>query len=97
MVRAGVVAHPAEWPWCSYGEWMGQRRRYGVVDFKECLPVLGGATPEQCRANYQALIRTRLAQDVMARQPQWTESIAVGASFRGVDRPAGDSPAASSL
>ena len=78
MVRAGVVAHPAQWPWCSYGEWMGQRRRYGVVDFKECLRVLGGGTLEEFRANYQALIDTRLAKDLMARDPQWTESIAVG-------------------
>ena len=78
MVRAGIVAHPAEWRWCSYGEWMGQRRRYGVVDFKECLQILGGTTLEQFRDNYQALIQTRLAKDVMAREPQWTESIAVG-------------------
>ena len=78
MVRAGVVAHPAQWPWCSYGEWMGQRRRYGVVDVKECLRVLGGASLEEFRANYQALIDIRLAKDIMAREPEWTESIAVG-------------------
>jgi hypothetical protein len=29
-------------------------------------------------SNYDALITTRLAKDVMAREPQWTESIAVG-------------------
>ena len=46
MVRAGVVTHPVQWPWCSYGEWMGQRRRYGVVDSTECLRVLGGASLE---------------------------------------------------
>lgn len=78
MVRAGVVAHPAQWPWCSYSEWMGQRRRYGVVDRKESLRVLGGASLAEFRANYDALINTRLAKDVMAREPQWTESIAVG-------------------
>ncbi len=64
MVRAGVVAHPAQWPWCSYSEWMGQRRRYGVVDRKECLRVLGGASLAEFRANYDALIDTRLAKDV---------------------------------
>ena len=42
------------------------------------LPVLGGATVEEFRANYQPLIETRLAKDSMARQPEWTESIAVG-------------------
>ena len=78
MVRAGRVAHPAQWPWCSYGEWMGERRRYRVIDTKECLRVLGGASLEEFRANYDALIVSRLAKDSMAREPQWTESIAVG-------------------
>ena len=30
------------------------------------------------RANYEHLIITAIAEDAMARQPQWTESIAVG-------------------
>jgi putative transposase len=78
MVRAGAAPHPAQWPWCSYIEWMGQRRRYGVIDIQECLRILGGATLEEFRANYQAMINGRLARDAMAREPQWTESIAVG-------------------
>jgi len=78
MVRAGKVAHPAQWPWCSYGEWVGERRRYRVIDTKESLRVLGGATLGEFRANYDALIVSRLAKDSMAREPQWTESIAVG-------------------
>jgi putative transposase len=78
MVRAGVVVHPAQWPWCSYSEWMGQRRRYGVIDTHECLRILGGASLEEFRANHQALINTWLTKDAMAREPQWTESIAVG-------------------
>src|SRR6188472_1401318 len=78
MVRAGVVAHPAQWPWCSYGEWMGQRRRYGGIDPNECLRELGGAVLAEFRANYDALITTRLRKDVRDREPQWTESIAVG-------------------
>jgi putative transposase len=43
MVRAGVVSHPAQWPWCSYSEWMGQRRRYGVIDTHECLRTKGNS------------------------------------------------------
>jgi len=78
MVRAGVVTHPAQWPCCSYSEWFGSRRRYGVVDCHECLRVLGGRNLEQFRAHYEALICARLAKDVMAREPHWTESIAVG-------------------
>jgi putative transposase len=70
MVRAGVVKHPAQWPWCSYQEWSGLRRRYRVIDQSECLRVCGSADAER-------LIADRLARD-MAREPQWTESIAVG-------------------
>jgi putative transposase len=78
MVRAGVVAHPSHWPWCSYDEWLGQRRRYGVVDINQCLRVFGGASLEEFRTNYQALIEARISKDEMAREPQWTEAIAVG-------------------
>jgi REP-associated tyrosine transposase len=41
MVRAGVVGHPEQWPWCSYQEWMGQRRRYVLTDQPACLGILG--------------------------------------------------------
>ena len=78
MVRAGVVSHPAQWPWCSYGEWFGSRRRYGVVDRKESLRVLGGVSWDEFRTNYEALIQGRLDKDAMRREPHWTESIAVG-------------------
>ena len=43
--------------------------------------VLGGATLAEFRAHYDALINARLAKDVMAREPQWTESIAVGSKL----------------
>ena len=78
MVRAGVVSHPAQWRWCSYSEWFGSRRRYGVVDCNESLRVLGAVSLQEFRANYEALIQARLAKDSMAREPHWTESIAVG-------------------
>ena len=68
MVRAGVVAHPSQWPWCSYGERMGQRRRYAVVDIKQCLRMFGGASLEEFRANYQALIEARLAKDEIGQR-----------------------------
>jgi len=38
---------------------------------------LGGATDGEFRTNYESLIQTTLARD-MAREPHWTESIAVG-------------------
>jgi putative transposase len=77
MVRAGVVKHPAEWPWCSYQEWAGVRRRYRVIQPAECLSLCGAANAEAFRSQYERLIEDRLARD-MVREPEWTESIAVG-------------------
>ena len=39
MVRAGVVTHPREWPWCGYQEISGARTRYCIVamDLDECI------------------------------------------------------------
>lgn len=78
MVRAGVVSHPAQWPWCSYGEWMGQRQRYGVVNKKAGLELLGQAELTAFQQNYSHLIEETLAQEECRREPEWTESIAVG-------------------
>lgn len=77
MVRAGVVKHPGQWPWCSYQEWTGVRRRYRVVEQAECLRVSGAANPGVFRSHYGQLIEDRLARDLV-REPPWTESIAVG-------------------
>lgn len=77
MVRAGVVKHPAEWPWGSYQEWAGVRRRYRVIQQAECLSLCGAANAEAFRSQYERLIEDRLARD-MVREPEWTESIAVG-------------------
>jgi hypothetical protein len=52
--------------------------RCHVADCPESLRVLGGVSLEPFRTPYEALIQTRLAKDLMAREPQWTESIAVG-------------------
>jgi len=52
-VRAGVVKPPSQWPWCSYVEWMGLRERYRAVDRAECLPLAGGVTAGEFRANYE--------------------------------------------
>src|ERR1051326_2194170 len=77
MARAGVVKHPSQWPWCGYGEWTGLRGRYRVVNQKECLELCGAADVSAFWVHYEHLIQERLARD-LAREPQWTESIAVG-------------------
>ena len=78
MVRAGVVAHPRDWPWCSYGEWMGTRQRRSLLDVDRALAHLGHHDLEVFRRHYEAQITDRLAQRRLARVPFWTEAVAVG-------------------
>lgn len=91
MVRAGVVTHPAEWPWCSYQEWVGRRQRYRLVDLEPALAYFGIPPFEDFRLHYRRRIQERLERDAMAREPWWTESVAVGeeAFVRSVEQQVG--------
>jgi len=40
MVRAGVVKHPAEWPFCGYNEIQNPRQRYSLIDYHKLIPLL---------------------------------------------------------
>jgi len=78
MVRAGVVPHPEQWPWCSYHEWMGQRQRRALVNLKEGLEFFGNNPLQEFQANYRTRIEEAIAKNQLQREPCWTESIAVG-------------------
>jgi putative transposase len=78
MVRCRVVGHPQEWPWCGYQELMGLRRRYRVLDSERLLLLLGKVDMQDFQRNYLAMIKERIAQDRIQREPQWTECVAVG-------------------
>jgi len=79
MVRAGKVEHPSDWPWCGYRELVGKKRRDRLVDRKELLRALGdGYAEESVGMNYQEGIEETLSLQNAAREPLWTESLAVG-------------------
>jgi putative transposase len=78
MRRCGVVSHPREWPWCGYDELTGRRRRYRVLDMEWVLRLLGGVSASEFRDHYEAAITETIAKDLHSREPEWTESIAVG-------------------
>lgn len=82
MVRAGVVPHPRDWRWSGYDELMGNRQRYRLIDLEEVQRAVQARSSQEFREHYEAAIEARLAQHLCRREPQWTESIAVGsASF----------------
>ncbi len=78
MVRAGVVRHPAEWPFCGYNEIQTPRQRYSLIDYYRLIPLLQmkdiGELQESCRKRVEENLATR----DQSRDSKWTESIAVG-------------------
>jgi hypothetical protein len=78
MVRARVVNHPAEWPFCGYNEIQNPRQRYSLIDYNRLIPLLQmkdiGELQESCRMR----VEQNLATENQSRDNKWTESIAVG-------------------
>jgi len=78
MVRAGVVNHPREWPWCGYQELTGEKTRYRLLNVGRVLELLGMPDLEFFVSEYQARIRRAIEEKRLSREKCWTESIAVG-------------------
>jgi len=78
MVRAGVVRHPADWPWCGYQEIALHRQRYRILDLGELLRLKGMNDLETFAKCYRAELSQKLESGIGSREPHWTESIAVG-------------------
>jgi len=78
MVRAGVVGHPREWRWCGFDELSGRRRRYLLLDRERVAEYLGGGSGDRLARDYEAAVQERLGRGGSGREPEWTESIAVG-------------------
>jgi putative transposase len=84
MVRAGVVSHPAQWPESGYCELQRLPQRYRIIDTAALCRLLECATPEAVRARVTGWTERTLADRPLAREPAWTESLAVGGkSFLG--------------
>ncbi|MDZ7661083.1 MAG: hypothetical protein U5J94_01710 [Thiohalophilus sp.] len=78
MVRAGVVRHPAEWAVCSYREIQQPPQRYTVIDRRALCELLGFHDDAALRQQHADWIEAVLAKGEYAREPGWTESLAVG-------------------
>jgi putative transposase len=79
MVRAGAVDCPSEWPWCSYGELTGSRKRYRLID-QDHFERAFGSRPDDPRfqADYAACVEQKMATKSLDREPFWSDSLAVG-------------------
>jgi len=80
MVRAGVVRHPRDWLVCGYHEIQSPPPRYAIVDRELLAAVTGIGTVERLATQYEEWVLDALARSAPGRQPQWSESIAVGST-----------------
>lgn len=78
MVRAGVVNHPMDWPWCGYQEIAGLRQRYRILDLQEVLRLGKQKDFRDFTAWYDVELDQTLKTASGRREPHWSESIAVG-------------------
>jgi len=79
MVRAGVVAHPSEWPFCGYNEIQNPRQRYSLIDHSNLIDLFNMKSMDELSKTYRDWVEEALGKKGRERQPQWTESIAIGA------------------
>jgi putative transposase len=78
MVRAGVVEHPSGWVHTGYNEIQSLPERYRCINVPAVAALLGFADAESLRDGLREWVDQALAKGSLERQPEWTQSIAVG-------------------
>ena len=78
MVRAGVVNHPEEWPFCGYTEIQNPRQRYSLIDYRRLSALLQMKDISELQEFCRKSVEQNLAARNQIRDGKWTESIAVG-------------------
>jgi putative transposase len=78
MVRAGAVRHPRDWPAGGYREIQFPPKRYAIVDRRSLMALLGFTSEERLKAVHAGWIEEALQANANRRDPNWTESLAVG-------------------
>jgi len=78
MVRAGVVDHPEQWPFCGYNEIQSPRQRYALIDYPRVMGLLHMRDFKELQESYKCWVDEALRSQKRDRESRWTESIAVG-------------------
>ncbi len=78
MVRAGVVTHPSEWPFCGYNEIQKPRQRYSLIDFEGLMSLFNIKNRDELRERCSGWLGEAITRQSRGRERRWTESIAVG-------------------
>ncbi len=79
MIRAGIVNHPSEWPFCGYNETQNPRQRYSIIDYESLINLFDARSVDELKKTYRSWVEEALEkQSYCKRETRWTESIAVG-------------------
>ncbi|MDT8398341.1 MAG: transposase [Pseudomonadales bacterium] len=80
MVRAGVVGHPAQWPYGGYREIQRPPERYRIIDIAGLLDLAGVRDLATFQAQHRHWVQDALKRKQSKRDRRWTDSIAVGSA-----------------
>ena len=78
MVRAGVVDHPSQWPFCGYNEIQNPPYRYRIIDLDSLIRLLGFNDLQELQSTHNRWVEATLQTPESGRENHWTESIASG-------------------
>ena len=78
MVRAGVVNHPAQWPFGGYNEIQSPRRKNVLINYDRLAGILGMQSYDEVKRNHKMWVEEELVANKKQREERWTKSIAVG-------------------
>ncbi len=78
MVRAGAVAHPAEWFFSGYREIQAPPERYTIIDLAELSRLCGFAEVARFQEAHRQWVAHALTGNALARDDRWSQAIAVG-------------------
>ena len=71
MVRAGVVSHPAMWPFCGYNEIQEPRRKNVLIDYERLQKLVGAKFYDQLRSSHKGWVEAYLGDQANERQEEY--------------------------
>ena len=77
-VRARVVDHPSEWPFCGYNEIQEPKRKKILINYERLTRLLGFDSYDEVKKYHRRWVNDYLGDGKSIRDEKWTKSIAVG-------------------
>ena len=78
MVRAGAVDHPSKWKVSGFHEIQSPRQRYQIINTRALCQLMGVKLSSDLQRKHLAMIQQEMNLGRLVRQPDWSESPAVG-------------------